>query len=152
MRWNRSELAELEKLWAAGQSAAQIARHLECSRNAVCGRLTRLGLTRGHKPPTAKPKIRPAPKRGPTLMAAGRHCVRKTRVERSRREGSIVGQVFQSQEAGCTELEEESVLLVEPRFRLCVFGQAPRVLICVGAWKIRHTPCPTNYTSSGEAA
>ncbi|MDH2348716.1 hypothetical protein ABIB90_007190 [Bradyrhizobium sp. JR4.1] len=34
MRWNRSELAELKKLWAAGQSAAQIARHLKCSRNA----------------------------------------------------------------------------------------------------------------------
>ncbi|MCK1406022.1 GcrA cell cycle regulator [Bradyrhizobium sp. 76] len=42
MRWNRRELAQLEKLWAAGQSAAQIARHLECSRNAVCGRLARL--------------------------------------------------------------------------------------------------------------
>ncbi|WP_247468330.1 GcrA family cell cycle regulator [Bradyrhizobium sp. 137] len=59
MRWNKRELAQLEKLWAAGQSAAQIARHLECSRNAVCGRLARLGLTRGHKPPTAKPKIDP---------------------------------------------------------------------------------------------
>ncbi|WP_247783846.1 GcrA family cell cycle regulator [Bradyrhizobium sp. 170] len=77
MRWNRRELAQLEKLWAAGQSAAQIARHLECSRNAVCGRLARLGLTRGHKPPTAKPKIRPAPKRGPTVMAAGRDCIGK---------------------------------------------------------------------------
>ncbi|WP_247831354.1 GcrA family cell cycle regulator [Bradyrhizobium sp. 200] len=37
MRWIRRELAQLEKLWAAGQSAAQIARHLECSRNAVAG-------------------------------------------------------------------------------------------------------------------
>lgn len=77
MRWNRRELAQLEKLWAAGQSAAQIARHLECSRNAVCGRLARLGLARGHKPPTAKPKIRPAPKRGPAMMAAARDCVGK---------------------------------------------------------------------------
>ncbi|WP_369726196.1 MULTISPECIES: GcrA family cell cycle regulator [unclassified Bradyrhizobium] len=72
MRWNRRELAELKKLWAEGQSAAQIARHLECSRNAVCGTLTRLRLTRGHKPPTAKPKIRAAPKRGLTSTAAGR--------------------------------------------------------------------------------
>ena len=32
----------------------QIAHRLGCSRNAVCGRLTRLGLKRVHKPPTAK--------------------------------------------------------------------------------------------------
>jgi GcrA cell cycle regulator len=29
-----------------------------------------LGLKRGHKPPTAKPKIRPVPKRTPALLAA----------------------------------------------------------------------------------
>jgi hypothetical protein len=39
--------------------AAQIARRLGYSRNAVCAKLTRLDLKRGHKPPTAKPKIRP---------------------------------------------------------------------------------------------
>ncbi|WP_311979654.1 GcrA family cell cycle regulator [Bradyrhizobium canariense] len=79
MRWDRRELAQLKQLWSEGQSAAQVAGHLECSRNAVCGRLTRLGLTRGHKPPTAKPKIRSVPKRGPTSMAARRDRVRKKR-------------------------------------------------------------------------
>jgi len=64
------DVALLKKLWAGGQSAAQIARRLGCSRNAVCGRLTRLGLKRGHKPPTARPKIRPIPKRRPALLAA----------------------------------------------------------------------------------
>ena len=63
-------VALLRKLWAAGQSASQIARRLGCSRDAVCGRLTRLGLKRGHKPPIAKPKIRPIPKRRLTLSAA----------------------------------------------------------------------------------
>src|ERR1700746_1166786 len=63
-------VALLRKLWAAGQSAAQIARRLGCSRNAVCGRPTRLGLKRGHKPPTAKPKIWPVPKRRAALLAA----------------------------------------------------------------------------------
>jgi hypothetical protein len=29
-----------------------------------------MGLKRGHKPPTAKPKIRPVPKRRPALLAA----------------------------------------------------------------------------------
>jgi GcrA cell cycle regulator len=70
MSWDAKDEALLRRLWAAGQSAAQIARHFGCSRNAVCGRLTRLGLKRGHKPPTAKPKIRLAPKRRPTLLAA----------------------------------------------------------------------------------
>lgn len=70
MRWDAKDVAVLEKLWAAGQSAAEIARRLRCSRNAVCGKLTRLGLKRGHKPPTAKPKIRQPPKQGPALLAA----------------------------------------------------------------------------------
>jgi GcrA cell cycle regulator len=68
MGWDAEDVALLKKLWAIGQSAAQIARRLRCSRNAVCAKLTRLGLKRGHKPPTAKPKIRPVPK--PALLAA----------------------------------------------------------------------------------
>jgi GcrA cell cycle regulator len=70
MSWDAKETALLKKLWAVGQSAAQIARRLGCSRNAVCGRLTRLGLKRSHKPPTAKPTIRPVTKRRPALLAA----------------------------------------------------------------------------------
>ena len=70
MSWDAEDVALLKKLWAVGQSAAQIARRLGYSRNAVCAKLTRLDLKRGHKPPTAKPKIRSAPKRGPVLLAA----------------------------------------------------------------------------------
>jgi GcrA cell cycle regulator len=70
MSWDTEDVALLKKLWAAGRSAAQIARRLGYSRNAVCAKLTRLGLKRGHKPPTAKPKIRPVPKRRPALLAA----------------------------------------------------------------------------------
>ena len=32
--------------------------------------MLRMGLKRGHKPPTAKPKIVSLPKRGPTQLAA----------------------------------------------------------------------------------
>lgn len=71
------DVALLKKLWAVGRSAAQIARRLGCSRNAVCGRLTRLGLKRGHKPPTAKPKIRSVPKRRPALAACARPVAKK---------------------------------------------------------------------------
>src|SRR3984893_17650389 len=70
MGWDAEDVALLKKLWAVGQSAAQIAHRLGYSRNAVCAKLLRLGLKRGHKPPTAKPKIRPVPKRKPPLLAA----------------------------------------------------------------------------------
>ena len=70
MSWDEKDVALLKKLWAAGRSAAQIARRLGCSRNAVCGRLTRLGLKRRHKPPTAKPEIRPVPKQRPAWVTA----------------------------------------------------------------------------------
>jgi GcrA cell cycle regulator len=70
MSWDAEELGLLKELWALGQSAAQIARRLGYSRNAVCAKLTRLGLKRGHKQPTAKPKIMPAPKRRPASLAA----------------------------------------------------------------------------------
>jgi GcrA cell cycle regulator len=82
MNWDAKDVALIKKLWAVGQSAAQIARRLGCSRNAVCGRLTRLGLKRGHKPPTAKPKIRPFPKRKPALSAA---CARPAAKKVSRK-------------------------------------------------------------------
>jgi GcrA cell cycle regulator len=82
MSWDAKDVALLKKLWAVGQSAAQIARRRGCSRNAVCAKLTRLGLKRGHKPPTAKPKIRPGPKRRPALLAA---CARPVAKKVSRK-------------------------------------------------------------------
>ena len=87
MSWDAEDVALLKKLWAVGQSAAQIARRLGCSRNAVCAKLTRLGLKRGHKPPTAKPKIRPVPKRKPALLAA---CARPVEKMVSRK--TVLGQ------------------------------------------------------------
>jgi GcrA cell cycle regulator len=50
------DVALLKKLWASGHSAGQIATRLGHSRNAVCAKLLRMGLKRGHKPPTSKPK------------------------------------------------------------------------------------------------
>ncbi|TYL99285.1 GcrA cell cycle regulator [Bradyrhizobium rifense] len=82
MGWDAKDVALLKRLWAAGQSAAQIARRLGCSRNAVCGMLTRLGPKRGHKPPTARPEIRPTAKLRPTSSAASTRLVAK-KVSRS---------------------------------------------------------------------
>ena len=68
--WDAASVALLKKLWASGHYAAQIATRLGHSRNAVCAKLLRMGLKRGHKPPTAKPKIVSVPKRKPALLAA----------------------------------------------------------------------------------
>jgi len=73
MGWDAEDLALLKKLWASGQSAAQIAGRLGHSSNAVCAKLKRLGLKRGRKPPTAKPRIMLEPKRAtPSLAACSR--------------------------------------------------------------------------------
>ena len=70
MSWDAKDVQLLKKLWASGHSAAQVATRLGHSRNAVCAKLLRMGLKRGHKPPTAKPKIVSVPKRKPALLAA----------------------------------------------------------------------------------
>ena len=70
MGWDEEDVALLKKLWASGHSAGQIATRLGHSRNAVCAKLKRMGLKRGHKPPTAKPKIVSVPKRKSALSAA----------------------------------------------------------------------------------
>ena len=77
MEWNASDVALLTALWTKGHSAGQIADRLGHSRNAVCAKLLRMGLKRGHKPPTAKPKIVSVPKRKPALLAACAHPVHK---------------------------------------------------------------------------
>ena len=77
MSWDTKDVALLRKLWSVGQSAAQIARRLGYSRNSVCAKLTRLGLKRGHKPPTANPKILSVPKRRPVLLVACARSVDK---------------------------------------------------------------------------
>lgn len=55
--WNAENVELLRTLWSRGQSAGQIAERLDCSRNAVCAKLLRLGLRRARKPPTSKPMI-----------------------------------------------------------------------------------------------
>ena len=80
--WDAASVIRLKKLWASGHSAGQIAGRLGHSRNAVCAKLLRMGLKRGHKPPTAKPKIVSVPKRKLALLAA---CARQVHVVRSTR-------------------------------------------------------------------
>ena len=75
--WDAATIALLTELWAKGHSAGQIADRLNFSRSAVCAKLQRLGLKRGHKQPTAKPKIVSVSKRKPALLAACARPVHK---------------------------------------------------------------------------
>ena len=70
MSWDAKDVALLKELWAAGYSAGQIASRLGHSRNAVSAKLKRMGHKRGHKPPTANPRIMAVPTRRPALAAA----------------------------------------------------------------------------------
>ena len=76
MSWDAKDVALLKELWAAGYSAGQIASRLGHSRNAVSAKLKRLGHKRGHKPPTANPRIVAVPTRRPALAAAAAACTR----------------------------------------------------------------------------
>lgn len=69
--WNDEQVTKAEHLWRDGRSAAQIAALIGApSRNAVIGKLTRLGLTgfgRGHRPAVATvsvaaPPVKPGPR------------------------------------------------------------------------------------------
>ena len=75
--WDATSVALLKKLWASGHGAGQIASRLGHSRNAVCAKLLRMGLKRGHRPPTAKPKIVSVPKRKSAFFAACARPVHK---------------------------------------------------------------------------
>jgi len=70
MSWDAKDVALLKELWAAGHSAGQIASRLGYSRNAVSAKLKRMGHKRGHKPPTANPRIVAVPTRKPAPAAA----------------------------------------------------------------------------------
>ena len=69
MSWDAKDVALLKELWAAGYSAGQIASRLGHSRNAVSAKLKRMGHKRGHKPPTANPRIVAVPTRRPAPAA-----------------------------------------------------------------------------------
>ena len=70
MSWDAKDVALLKELWAEGYSAGQIASRLGHSRNAVSAKLKRMGHKRGHKPPTANPRIVAVPTRRPAAAAA----------------------------------------------------------------------------------
>jgi GcrA cell cycle regulator len=91
MEWNASDVALLRALWTKGRSAGQIATRLGHGRNAVCGKLQRMGLKRGHKPPTAKPKIVSVPKHRPAGAPVAASPAPVTLLARSMRKPTRAG-------------------------------------------------------------
>lgn len=55
--WTPEMLQRLERMWLDGRSSREIADSVHKSRNAVIGKVTKLGLTRNPRPP-AKPEVK----------------------------------------------------------------------------------------------
>lgn len=69
--WTADRITMLETLWRAGRSASEIAKALGgVTRNAVIGKIHRLGLA-GRMPPTAPRRKRTDPSRRAPLRVAG---------------------------------------------------------------------------------
>lgn len=63
MSWTDERVETLKKMWGEGQSASQIAKELGgVTRNAVIGKVHRLGLSNRAGSPPAKAEIKPAAK------------------------------------------------------------------------------------------
>ena len=81
MAWTEDRVALLSKLWAEGLSASQIANELgEVTRNAVIGKVHRLGLSGRAKsnnsaPRARKPRTSSAPRK--TTGSSGSHAPRR---------------------------------------------------------------------------
>lgn len=63
MEWTREQIGELSRLWADGLATAEIGRRLGITKNAVVGKVHRLGL-----PPRQSP-IKERPKQPAAVMA-----------------------------------------------------------------------------------
>jgi len=63
--WTEERLNKLRQLWEKGLSISQIGEELDVSRNAIAGKVYRLGLPKRQSPisgkPSAKPSVKPAP-------------------------------------------------------------------------------------------
>jgi GcrA cell cycle regulator len=78
LTWSDDRVEQLKKLWEAGLSASQIAAELgNVTRNAVIGKVHRLGLSgRAKTPATAAPRQRKAPRPAQQMMRVARPVAR----------------------------------------------------------------------------
>lgn len=67
-QWSRESVAALIDLWNEGISATEIARKLGASKNAILGKVHRLGLPKRKSPIKIKPVLAPEPGPGIPLI------------------------------------------------------------------------------------
>lgn len=71
MSWTDERVEKLKKMWAEGQSASTIAKELGgVTRNAVIGKVHRLGLSNRNGGGSSEPASKAAPKAAPETKAA----------------------------------------------------------------------------------
>jgi len=63
VEWTEERIEELSKLWAEGLSAAEIGKRLGITKNAVVGKVHRLGLPKRGSPIKRSATPKPRPKR-----------------------------------------------------------------------------------------
>lgn len=63
MQWSDEAIAMLKKLWLEGYSGSEIGKHMGCSRNAIIGKIHRLGLGQNGRKKRPDNKV-PPPKPG----------------------------------------------------------------------------------------
>lgn len=69
--WTDEQIADLKRMWAEGASASEIASEFSSvSRNAVLGKVYRLGLSKRKKP--SRPRLPPPEPRAPQKLLAAR--------------------------------------------------------------------------------
>lgn len=68
MTWNAERIALLRDYVTAGLSCRQIADEIGVSRNAVIGKLNRLGLSRGRNPAVPRARVGPSSARRPQVL------------------------------------------------------------------------------------
>jgi GcrA cell cycle regulator len=77
MSWTDERVETLKRLWAEGLSASQIATELgEITRNAVIGKVHRLGLSGRAKSPAASPPRPRKPRAAPHMLRVSRSSMR----------------------------------------------------------------------------
>jgi GcrA cell cycle regulator len=66
--WTAERVAQLKSFVSAGLTCAQIANEIGVSRNAVIGKLNRLGLSRGRSPAAPRPRSSDVSMRRPQVL------------------------------------------------------------------------------------
>ena len=125
MAWTDERVEVLKTMWLGGSSASQIAAALgDVTRNAVIGKVHRLGLSgRGKPTSTATPRARK-----PRAPSSGGSRTRRSAATRSGGAAVSLGATaLKPDEAAVAELEQ--VPVARGRVDLVLVGESPRLSI-----------------------